>query len=162
MPPIHFNYLIQDTNMDYSHPPFGNLTLITEETTDTSFLQGKFNEMPFSIQITQPIDLEKIDFNFIQKKMTNFSQIKAKTELFLKNILHTHPEQLGCNNYETEINETKELISFPEFIFYDHKKNWDIIFRESILPIAEPYGILVNYHDNDITGFEDISNSEEL
>lgn len=50
------------------HTPLGNLTFITEETTNTSFLQGIFNEMSFSIQVSQPFNLEKIDSNFIQKK----------------------------------------------------------------------------------------------
>lgn len=60
------------------HTPLGNLTFITEETTNTSFLQGIFNEMSFSIQVSQPFNLEKIDFNFIQNKMNNFPQIRAK------------------------------------------------------------------------------------
>ena len=144
------------------HTPLGNLTLITEETTNTSFLQGIFNEMSFSIQVSQPFNLEKIDFNFIQNKMNNFSQIKVKTELFLKNILYTQPKKLGFNHYKDKLDKTKKLISFPEFMFYEKTKDWDIIFRESLLPIAEPYGILINYHDNDIVGFEDISDSEEL
>ena len=126
------------------HTPLGNLTFITEETTNTSFLQGIFNEMSFSIQVSQPFNLEKIDFNFIQ------------------NILYTQPKKLGFNHYKDKLDKTKELISFPEFIFYEKTKDWDIIFRESLLPIAEPYGILINYHDNDIVGFEDISDSEEL
>ena len=62
------------------HTPLGNLTFITEETTNTSFLQGIFNEMSFSIQVSQPFNLEKIDSNFIQNKMNNFPQIRAKTE----------------------------------------------------------------------------------
>lgn len=144
------------------HTPLGKLTFITEETTNTSFLQGIFNEMFFSIQVSQPFNLEKIDFNFIQNKMNNFPQIRAKTDLFLRNILYTQPKQLRFNYYKDKLDETKELISFPEFIFYEKTKDWDIIFRESLLPIAEPYGILINYHDNDIVGFEDISDSEEL
>ena len=36
------------------HTPLGNLTLITEQTTNISFLQGIFNEMSFSIQVSQP------------------------------------------------------------------------------------------------------------
>ena len=144
------------------HTPLGNLTLITEETTNISFLQGKFDEISFSIQVSQPFNLGEIDFNFIQNKMNNFSQIKVKTELFLRNILYTQPKQLGFNHYKDKLDETKELISFPEFMFYEKTKDWDIIFRESQLPIAEPYGILINYHDNDIVGFEDISDSEEL
>ncbi|WP_415770707.1 hypothetical protein ACMYUL_11765 [Neisseria sp. CP9] len=76
------------------HTPLGNLTLITEETTNISFLQGKFDEMYFSIQVSQPFNLGEIDFNFIQNKMNNFSQIKVKTELFLRNILYTQPKQL--------------------------------------------------------------------
>lgn len=144
------------------HTPLGNLTFITEETTNTSFLQGIFNEMSFSIQVSQPFNLEKIDSNFIQKKMNNFPQIRAKTELFLRNILYTQPKKLGFNHYKDKLDKTKKLISFPEFMFYEKTKDWDIIFRESLLPIAEPYGILINYHDNDIVGFEDISDSEEL
>ncbi|WP_342031388.1 hypothetical protein [Neisseria sp. Marseille-Q2251] len=144
------------------HTPLGNLTLITEETTNISFLQGKFDEISFSIQVSQPFNLGEIDFNFIQNKMNNFSQIKVKTELFLRNILYTQPKQLGFNHYKDKLDETKELISFPEFMFYEKTKDWDIIFRESQLPIAEPYGILINYHDNDVVGFEDLSDSEEL
>ena len=144
------------------HTPLGNLTLITEETTNISFLQGKFDEISFSIQVSQPFNLGEIDFNFIQNKMNNFSQIKVKTELFLRNILYTQPQQLGFNHYKDKLDETKELISFPEFMFYEKTKDWDIIFRESQLPIAEPYGILINYHDNDVVGFEDLSDSEEL
>ena len=144
------------------HTPLGNLTFITEETTNISFLQGKFDEMYFSIQVSQPFNLGEIDFNFIQNKMNNFPQIRAKTELFLKNILYTQPKKLGFNHYKDKLDKTKKLISFPEFMFYEKTKDWDIIFRESLLPIAEPYGILINYHDNDIVGFEDISDSEEL
>lgn len=144
------------------HTPLGNLTLITEETTNISFLQGKFDEMYFSIQVSQPFNLGEIDFNFIQNKMNNFSQIKVKTELFLRNILYTQPKQLWFNHYKDKLDETKELISFPEFMFYEKTKDWDIIFRESQLPITEPYGILINYHDNDVVGFEDISDSKEL
>ena len=144
------------------HTPLGNLTLITEQTTNISFLQGIFNEMSFSIQVSQPFNLEKIDSNFIQNKMNNFPQIRAKTELFLRNILYTQPKKLGFNHYKDKLDKTKKLISFPEFMFYEKTKDWNIIFRESLLPIAEPYGILINYHDNDIVGFEDISDSEEL
>ncbi|WP_246827800.1 hypothetical protein [Neisseria sp. HMSC064E01] len=85
------------------HTPLGNLTFITEETTKTSFLQGKFGEISFSIQVNQPFDFEEIDFNFIQSKMNNFSQIRAKTDLFLRNILYTQPKQLGFSHYKDKL-----------------------------------------------------------
>ena len=114
------------------HTPLGNLTFITEETTNTSFLQGIFNEMSFSIQVSQPFNLEKIDSNFIQNKMNNFPQIRAKTELFLRNILYTQPKKLGFNHYKDKLDKTKKLISFPEFMFYEKTKDWDIIFNSRI------------------------------
>ncbi|BAV89034.1 hypothetical protein RA11412_2735 [Rothia aeria] len=46
-------------------------------------------------------------------------------------------------------------------MFYEGS-SWSIVFRESPLPIAEPYGILINFCDSKIIGFEDISGSEEI
>ena len=68
------------------------------------------------------------------------------------------PHSLGIFSSE-KING--ELVSFPEFVFGENN-NWSIIFRESPLPIAEPYGILINYQDNKVVGFEDLSDAEEL
>ncbi|WP_373702962.1 hypothetical protein [Neisseria dentiae] len=136
----------------------GTLELISEETSNITFLQGQFHDMPFSIQVSTPIDFEKINFDFILDKLNNFIMLKDKAEKFLKNILITSPNSLGISSSE-KING--ELVSFPEFIFGENN-NWSIVFRDSPLPIAEPYGILINYQNDNVIGFEDLSDAEEL
>ena len=38
----------------------GKLELISEEASNTTFLHGQFRDMPFSIQVSTPIDLKKL------------------------------------------------------------------------------------------------------
>ena len=57
--------------------------------------------------------------------------------------------------------DCRDCIACPEFAFGSGAGSWSIVYRESVFPIAEPYGILVNYFGDDVMGFEDISDAEE-
>ena len=115
--------------------------------------------MPFSIQLSDPADYHDADFVFVAHRMNRASAYRQDAELLLQNILAENPGALGVS--EGDRAPDGPLLSLPEFMFYEGS-SWSIVFRESPLPIAEPYGILINFCDSKIIGFEDISGSEEI
>ncbi len=61
--------------------PLGEWERVREETTGSVFLVGKFLQMPVSVEL-ESADIEQVDFDFIQDKVSKFAQIKRQTELF--------------------------------------------------------------------------------
>lgn len=53
------------------------------------------------------------------------------------------------------------MIDGPEFTFWGGL-GWSILFFEGSLEICNPYGVMVNFHDASIVGFDDLSNAEEM
>ena len=124
-------------SMDMLATPLGEWERVREETTGRVFLVGKFLQMPVSVAL-ESSDVERVDFDFIQDKVSKFAHIKRQTELFFERIAKSRPDWLG-------------MAAGARLADY----------RESVFPIAEPYGILVNYFGDDVVGFEDISDAEE-
>ncbi|MDO4878831.1 MAG: hypothetical protein Q3966_06005 [Neisseria sp.] len=141
--------------------PLGALETVTQESTGDIFLIGTYQGLPLAIETRSPKQpLEGVDFAFIRDKIIQFPDIKNRTEQFFKTMLADKSSASALGWTKGDI--TGSLLSYPEFSFSAGKDTWSIIYRESIFPIAQPYGILVNYRGDCIIGFEDISDAEEL
>lgn len=140
--------------------PLGEWEMVREETAGGVFLVGKFLGMAVSVELESIDGLEQVDFDFIQDKVAKFAQIKRQTELFFERIVRNSPDLLGMAA-GTQLADCRNCVSCPEFVFGGRSGSWGIVYRESVFPIAEPYGILVNYSGEDVVGFEDISDAEE-
>jgi len=146
-------------SMDMLATPLGEWARVREETTGSVFLVGKFLQMPVSVEL-ESADIEQVDFDFIQDKVSKFAQIKRQTELFFEHIARNSPDLLGLAA-GARLADCRDCIACPEFAFGSGAGSWSIVYRESVFPIAEPYGILVNYFGDEVVGFEDISDAEE-
>ena len=76
--------------MDMLATPLGEWARVREETTGSVFLVGKFLQMPVSVAL-ESADVERVDFNFIQDKVSKFAHIKRQTELFFERIAKSKP-----------------------------------------------------------------------
>ena len=72
----------------------GEWERVREETTGRVFLVGKFLQMPVSVAL-ESADVEQVDFDFIQDKVSKFAYIKRQTELFFERIAKSRPDWLG-------------------------------------------------------------------
>ena len=115
--------------------------------------------MPVSVEL-ESADVERVDFDFIQDKVSKFAHIKRQAELFFERIAKSRPDWLGMAA-GARLVDYRDCVACPEFAFGSGAESWSIVYRESVFPIAEPYGILVNYLGDDVVGFEDISDAEE-
>ena len=145
--------------MDTLATPLGEWERVREETMGRVFLVGKFLQMPVSVAL-ESSDVERVDFDFIQDKVSKFAHIKRQTELFFERIAKSRPDWLGMAA-GARLADYRDCVACPEFAFGSGAESWSIVYRESVFPIAEPYGILVNYFGDDVVGFEDISDAEE-
>ncbi|GLI04513.1 hypothetical protein YDYSG_05430 [Paenibacillus tyrfis] len=133
--------------------PIGDLR-INESDDGEVFAQGRYvasgNPVFFSIKLPARDRLEEVDFEFIRLRIAG---VKAYTDMardFLISELGLDPEGEG----------KAPLIADPEFTFWGGL-DWSILFAEGSLDICEPYGVLVNFHDVRIMGFDDLSGAEE-
>lgn len=144
--------------MTIYHTPLGDLALVSEPNSGAVFLHGWHQDMPLTIEVSMPVDLRRIDFDFIWDKLRHFPDLKAKAEKFVRELLRNTPQSLGCKADEPM---DEPLLDFAEFAF-DESDRWAIVFRESSLPIAQPYGILIEFQNHKVSGFEDLSDAQEL
>lgn len=139
--------------------PLGILEAAPCEADGTVFLCGSRNGIPFSIQTADPADPAAVDFAFVARQIDAFADIQAQTERRLCQVLAAEPERWAWPAAKPLPDGA--LLSCPELVFYGADA-WCAVFRESPLPCAKPYGILANYRGNVLTGFEDLSEAEEI
>ncbi|MFB6364791.1 hypothetical protein ACFCP7_12090 [Paenibacillus elgii] len=62
---------------------------------------------------------------------------------------------------DPEAEDKATFITGPEFTFWGGL-DWSILFAEGSLDSCNPYGVMVNFHDAHIVGFDDLSGAEEI
>ncbi|MCM3269723.1 hypothetical protein [Paenibacillus elgii] len=134
--------------------PIGDLC-INESDDGGVFAQGQYaassNPVFFSIKLPARGRLEEVDFEFIRVRIAGVEVYTDMARDFLVSELGLDPEGEG----------KAPLIADPEFTFWGGL-DWSILFAEGSLDICEPYGVLVNFHDAHIVGFDDLSGAEEV
>ncbi|MGX4585930.1 hypothetical protein [Paenibacillus chitinolyticus] len=134
--------------------PIGDLR-INESDHGEVFAQGLYagsvNPVFFSIKLPARDRLEEVDFGFVRARIAD---VKTHTDAARDFLI----AELGLNP-ETE--DEAQLIGGPELTFWGGT-HWSILFSEGNLPILEPYGVIVNFHDERITGFDDLTDAEEV
>ena len=95
-------------------------------------------------------------FAFASQIIDRFSKHRADAVTYLTNEYARAPERFGG-----KVPVSEPIVSEPELNFFGGEK-WAIRFAEGIFKICEPYGIVVEFEGQTITGFEDLSEAEEL
>lgn len=128
-----------------------------------SFLQGTHrlisgDEVFFSIKntSTQKIDEETKIFATIM--LSQISEHINNSISYIHQLLQTSPELFGVS---VDFQPPDDLIGGAEATFWGDE-HWSILFSECVLPIGEPYGILINFIGDKISGIENISCADEL
>jgi hypothetical protein len=131
--------------------PLGHLRVTGDEATGW-FAQGYSlydRETLFSIKMPDPHHPD-IDFSFISHQLSQLPHRCRQATDYL------------ARHFPNEAALSEGNLAWGAEVTFWQDRNWSILFTEGRLPICHPYGILVNFDDSFVTGFDDLSNAEEL
>ncbi|WP_455928594.1 hypothetical protein [Pseudomonas fluorescens] len=128
-----------------------------------SFFQGTYklangDGMFFSIKNSKTPKSNNETKVFAATALSEFSKHLNNSINYINQLLRTSPELLGV---ASNFCPPDELIGEPEATFWGDG-HWSILFSECALPIGEPYGILINFIGDKISGIENISTADEI
>ncbi|SAK90655.1 hypothetical protein AWB80_06458 [Caballeronia pedi] len=100
--------------------------------------------------------LEWDTFAFANEIIETFDSLKRHASDYLTRCYEDNPEPFGGR-----VTPKVPVVTQPELTFWRNRR-WSIRFIEGMFRICEPYGIFVHFEDKEVTGWEDLSDAEEL
>ena len=125
-----------------------------------TFHKIKGDEKIFISIATKKASVENIDFAFIKNIMDNLMEYQLQANNFLIEACNNSPMDFGFKEVPKSLG-IGNVVSDPELTFREGK-HWSILFREGLLPICYPYGILVNFQGNRVLNYEKLMDFDEI
>ncbi|PPV04657.1 hypothetical protein [Xanthomonas bromi] len=138
--------------MKFIDSPLGRLE-VNEADDGARFAQGRYGDVDggifFSIKLEDDGSLSE-GMDFVRSRIDNISKFTALASKYLANVIEN-----ATSNGEVP------LVWGEEFTFWGGG-GWSILFAEGVLDICDPYGVMVNFSDDEVIGYEDLSSAEEV
>lgn len=125
-----------------------------------AFLKAENNEKIFVSIKAKEQSIRDIDFEFIIEILFNLSKYQLRAKEFLFKSCNSSPVGFGFSEIPKSL-KIENIVSHPELMFWK-KNHWSIIFREGLLPICDPYGILVNFQEDRVLDYENLMDYDEV